>query len=45
MEENTKRIFKNTIYLYIRQFIIMALSFFHDAHSLRKTWSIRLWNK
>lgn len=28
MEENDKRIVKNTIYLYIRQFIIMALSFF-----------------
>lgn len=27
MEENNKRIVKNTIYLYIRQFIIMALSF------------------
>ena len=27
MEENNKRIVKNTIYLYIRQFIILALSF------------------
>ena len=28
MEDNNKRIFKNTIFLYIRQFVIMALSFF-----------------
>ena len=27
MEENNKRILKNTIYLYIRQFVIMALAF------------------
>ena len=36
MEENTKRIFKNTIYLYIRQFIIMALSFFTTRIVLEK---------
>lgn len=36
MENNDKRIFKNTVYLYIRQFVIMALSFFTTRIVLEK---------
>lgn len=36
MEENNKRILKNTAYLYIRQFTIMALSFFTTRIVLEK---------
>ena len=36
MEQDNKRIFKKTIYLYIRQFIIMALSFFTTRIVLEK---------
>ena len=36
MEENNKRIFKNTIYLYIRMLVLMALSFFSTRIVLDK---------
>lgn len=36
MEENNKRIFKNTIYLYVRQILIMALSFVSTRIVLEK---------
>lgn len=36
MEEDNKRIFKNTIYLYVRQIIIMALSFISTRIVLEK---------
>ena len=36
MEDNNKRIFKNTIFLYIRQIVIMALSFFTTKIVLEK---------
>lgn len=36
MEQNNQRILKNTIYLYIRQFIIIALSFFSTRIVLEK---------
>ena len=36
MEQNNKRILKNTVYLYIRQFVIMALSFFTTRIVLEK---------
>lgn len=36
MEDSNKRIFKNTIYLYIRQVVIMALSFFTTRIVLEK---------
>lgn len=36
MEQNNKRIFRNTVYLYIRQFVIMALSFFTTRIVLEK---------
>lgn len=39
MEENNKRIFKNTAYLYLRQFVIMALSFFTTRIVLEKLGS------
>lgn len=36
MEQNNKRILKNTVYLYIRQFVIMLLSFFTTRIVLEK---------
>lgn len=36
MEDNNKRILKNTVYLYLRQFVIMALSFFTTRIVLEK---------
>lgn len=36
MEDNNKRILKNTVYLYMRQFVIMALSFFTTRIVLEK---------
>lgn len=36
MEDNNKRILKNTAYLYMRQFVIMALSFFTTRIVLEK---------
>lgn len=36
MEENNKRIFKNTAYLYVRQLVIMGLSFFTTRIVLEK---------
>lgn len=39
MEENYKRIVKNTVYLYIRQFIIMALGFVSTRIVLEKLGS------
>ena len=36
MEENNKLIFKNTAYLYVRQIVIMALSFFTTRIVLEK---------
>lgn len=36
MEDNNKRILKNTIYLYIRQFVIMALAFISTRIVLNK---------
>ena len=36
MEENNKRIVKNAFYLYIRQLVIMALSFFTTRIVLEK---------
>ena len=36
MEDNNKRIFKNTVFLYIRQIVIMALSFFTTKIVLEK---------
>ena len=36
MEENNKRIFKNTIYLYIRMLVLMVLSFFSTRIVLDK---------
>ena len=36
MEENNKKIMKNTIYLYIRMFVIMGLSFFTTRIVLEK---------
>lgn len=36
MEESNKRILKNTLYLYVRQFVIMALSFFTTRIVLEK---------
>lgn len=36
MEENNKRILKNTIYLYVRQFLIMVLAFISTRIVLKK---------
>lgn len=36
MEKNNKRIFKNTAYLYVRQLVIMGLSFFTTRIVLEK---------
>ena len=36
MDENNKRIFKNTAYLYVRQLVIMAISFFTTRIVLEK---------
>ena len=36
MEDNNKRILKNTVYLYMRQFVVMALSFFTTRIVLEK---------
>lgn len=39
MDDNNKRIVKNTIYLYIRMLVIMALSFFTTRVVLDKLGS------
>lgn len=36
MEQNNKRILKNTVYLYVRQFVVMALAFFSTRIVLDK---------